>query len=115
MIGKLCQEHKRDLRIRAYAVLQGIILGEQTIDSWEVWKDTFERVLFGLVVEPFVITKEMLQGVTAETRDYLRQEFEMSRERAVSLLVHTTLIRLNTLMACPDFPVFWIRLIRLIV
>lgn len=115
MIGKLCQEHKRDLRIRAYTVLQGIILGEQTLDSWEVWKDTFERILFGLVVEPFVITKEMLQGVTHEMRDYLRNEFEMSRERAVSLLCQCSLIRLNILMACPDFPVFWIRLIRLIV
>jgi hypothetical protein len=33
IIGKLCQEHRRDLRVRAYSVMQGILLGEEDLDN----------------------------------------------------------------------------------
>jgi hypothetical protein len=36
------------------------------MEAQDVWKDCFERILFPLVIEPFVITKEMLRGMTAE-------------------------------------------------
>jgi hypothetical protein len=116
-IGKLCQEHRRDLRVRAYGLLQDIILGEvpsHLQESWDMWKDCFEHVLFPLVIEPFVITKDMLRGASSEITSYLKAEYEQSRERAVGLICKAFLSKLRLIRQSTDFYVFWMRLIKLV-
>ena len=116
-VGKLCQEHRRDLRIRAYGLLQDIILGETPVqlqESWELWKDCFEHVLFPLVIEPFVITKDMLRGASPEVTSYLKAEYEQSRERAVGLICKAFLSKLQLIRQSSEFYVFWMRLIKLV-
>lgn len=116
-IGKLCQEHRRDLRVRAYGLLQDIILGEVSShlqESWDMWKDCFEHVLFPLVIEPFVITKDMLRGANSEITSYLKAEYEQSRERAVGLICKAFLSKLRLIRQSTDFYVFWMRLIKLV-
>ena len=113
-LGKLCQSSKHFVRISSYTALQEAILSFTRNDSWQTWKECFEKVLFPLVIEPFVITKEMLKGVSEEKALQMRQEYETTRERATSLVCHTVLNILPILISSADLEVFWLRLVKLL-
>jgi brefeldin A-resistance guanine nucleotide exchange factor 1 len=117
LVGGLCREHRKELRNHAYVGLQKLLMGNielRDLEFWHLWKETIERVLFPLVIEPFSIPKEMLKTISNDTSCYLKHEFERSRARAVDLLCKTFMLRLTVLQKCPEFPEFWDRLIGLL-
>jgi brefeldin A-resistance guanine nucleotide exchange factor 1 len=117
LVGGLCREHRKELRNHAYVGLQKLLMGNielKDLEFWHLWKETIERVLFPLVIEPFSIPKEMLKQISSDTSSYLKHEFERSRARAVDLLCKTFMLRFTVLQKCPEFPEFWDRLIGLL-
>jgi Sec7 domain len=113
-LSKLCQHTNNTIRNSSYTILQEAVLGFIQLDSWIIWKECFEKVLFPLVIEPFVITKDMLKGVSEEKAQLLKKEYENSRERATSLVCCTVLNILPIITSTPDFQVFWLRLVKLL-
>lgn len=113
-LGKLCQSNKHFVRIASYTALQETILSYSKHELWQTWRECFEKVLFPLVIEPFMITKEMLKGVSEEKSKIMKQEYETTRERATSLVCHTTLNILPIITSASDFNSFWLRLVKLL-
>jgi len=116
IVGKLCQEQDKKFRIKSYNLLQELILGNITQESQKscaTWKEIFERVLFPLVIEPFLVTKEALKNLSEERSVALKHEFEQSRERAMSLMCQTFLAKISIISSASDFVSFWLRLIKL--
>ena len=113
-LGKLCQNTRHFVRISAYAALQEMVLGFSKQDSWQIWKECFDKVLFPLVIEPFIITKEMLKGASEEKAFQMKQEYISSREKATSLVCYTVLNILQIIASAQDFQLFWLRLVKLL-
>lgn len=113
-LGKLCMAGHHSIRLVSYNALQEVILNFTKQDSWVFWKECFEKILFPLVVEPFVITKDMLKNLSDEKTLLIRQEFEASREKATALVCQTTLNIIPIMVQASDFQLFWLRLVKLL-
>lgn len=113
-LGKLCMAGQHSIRLTSYNALQEVILNFTKQDSWVFWKECFEKILFPLVVEPFVITKDMLKTLSEEKTLTIRQEFEASREKATALVCQTTLNIIPIMVQASDFHLFWLRLVKLL-
>ncbi|CAG9315835.1 GBF1 [Blepharisma stoltei] len=117
LVGRLCQEQKQALRLQAYTLLQEIILTSSShpdLEKWPLWKECFERVLFPLVVEPFMITREMLKDISDEKATIMKKEFEMCREKAMDIICYAVLFKIKTLNTASEFTTFWVRLLKLL-
>ena len=113
-LGKLCRANSHQIRIASYTALQEVILNFTMQDSWPFWKECYEKILFPLVVEPFVISTDSLKGLSDERTFLIRQEFETSREKATALVCQTTLNLIPVMTKAQDFQVFWLRLVKLL-
>lgn len=113
-LGRLCQNNRHSIRVFSYTALQEAILNFTNFNTWTIWRECFDKVLFPLVIEPFVITKEMLKGVSEENAQTLRNEYEMSREKATSLVCQTVLNILPMVVNSSDLGGFWLRLVKLL-
>lgn len=73
IVGRLCKEPRHLVRVLSYSMLQELILSERPeLNSWNLWREIFERVLLPLVIEPFTITQDMISHLNSEEAGVLK-------------------------------------------
>jgi brefeldin A-resistance guanine nucleotide exchange factor 1 len=116
-IGRLCQESSSALRIKSYSLLQEIILSQTSKDEfqqWPHWKETFDKLLIPLIIDPFKISSDMLKNISKEKSDMLRGEYEHSRQQCVALTCRTLLMILHMFNKKDEFYTLLFRVIGLL-
>lgn len=61
-----------------------------------------------------MITREMLKDLSDEKAALLKIDFELCREKAMSIICYAVLYKIKTLNQAPEFSNFWIRLMKLL-
>lgn len=113
-IARLCQNKNTNIRLISYASLQEGVLAFANFNFWPLWADCFDKILFPLVIEPFVISKEMIKGMTEDQGLALKHEYYAAREKATSLVCKTVLNIIPMIVVSDDFSIFWLKLVKLL-